>query len=180
MLAQHGVVELANSVAQDGVTMLDGPLKMGVFVVVRTEHPFIQEDLASYYVHQGGEGKNFLLYRPYHLVAVSAPMSILKAAIHGQPTGAPATKPTAEVITVAKRDLKRGEVLDGGGGYTVNGICEKAAVAREENLLPLGLSSGARLKQEVAQGAAISYDMVELDGDSFVYQLRELQDRTLA
>ncbi|RME56017.1 MAG: NAD(P)-dependent oxidoreductase [Caldilineae bacterium] len=176
LLSQHGVVELANSIAEDGKTMLPNPLRMGVFVVVRTEHPFTQEDLASYYCHVGGQGKNFLLYRPYHLVAVAAPMSIAKAALFGQPTGSCAPTPTAECITVAKRDLQAGEVLDGGGGYTVNGLCEKATIARAENLLPLGLSSGAKLKQDVKQGQAITYDMVDLPTDSFVYKLRQMQD----
>lgn len=177
LLSQHGVVELANSVA--GSSMLPDPLKMGVFVVMRTDHPYIQEDLRDYHVKVGGDGHNFLLYRPYHLVAVTAPMSVLKAALLHQPTGAPLPRPTAETITVAKRALEEGEVLDGGGGYTTLGLCEKAAVARTENLLPLGLAPGARLKQDVAQGAAITYDMVELPEDSFVYKLRRLQDATV-
>jgi len=179
ILSQQGVVELANSVAEDGETMLSSPLGMGVFVVIRTEHPFIQEDLTSYHLHPGGNGKNFLLYRPYHLVAVEAPISIAKAALYGQPTGAPLPRPVAEVVTVAKRDLNQGEQLDGSGGYTVNGLIEKAEIARAENLLPLGLASGVKLKQDIAQGTAITYDMVELDEDSFVLKLRRLQDATL-
>ena len=51
LLHQHGVVELANSVAEDGETMLPNPLDMGVFAVVRSEHPFTQEDLALYGCH---------------------------------------------------------------------------------------------------------------------------------
>jgi predicted homoserine dehydrogenase-like protein len=176
LLSRHGVVELANSVAADGKSMLDNPLKMGVFVVIRTDHPFIQEDLVDYHVHPGGDGKNFLLYRPYHLVAVAAPISIAKAVLLREPTGSPLPRPVAEVITVAKRDLRQGESIDGGGGYTVLGMCEKAEVARAENLLPLGLSPGARLKQDVAAGSAISYDMVEVDRESFIFKLRQLQD----
>jgi predicted homoserine dehydrogenase-like protein len=178
LLSQHGVVELANSVASDGKAMLDTPLRMGVFVVIRTEHPFTQEDLRDYNLHPGGNGKNFLLYRPYHLVAVTAPISIAKAALLGMPTGSPLPTPVAEVITVAKRDLKAGEQLDGSGGYTVNGLCEKAIIARTQNLLPLGLASGVTLKQDVAAGSAITYDMVTLNEDSFVLKLRRLQDAT--
>lgn len=179
LLSRHGVIELANSVAGDGKTMLDDPLKMGVFAVIRTDHPFIMEDLTGYYLHTGGNGHNFLLYRPYHLVAVEAPISIARAALYGKPTGAPLPTPMADVITVAKRDLKKGEVLDGGGGYTVNGLAEKATVARDEGLLPLGLAPGAVLKQDVAQGGAITYDMVEIDDDSFVLQMRRVQDATV-
>ena len=179
ILNRHGVVELANSVAEDGVTLLDSPLRMGVFVAIRTDHPFIQEDLAGYHLHPGGNGKSFLLYRPYHLVAVAAPISIVKAALYRQPTGAPLTTPIAEVITVAKRDLKQGEILDGGGGYTVNGLIEKAGPARADNLLPLGLASGAKLKEDLTKGTAITYDMVTLNEDSFILKLRRLQDATL-
>ena len=179
ILSRHGVVELANSVATDGRTMLDDPLKMGVFVVVRTDHPFIQEDLAFYNLHASQNGNNYLLYRPYHLVAVEAPISIAQAALYGQATGAPLTTPVAEVITVAKRHLEDSEILDGGGGYTVVGLCEKAGVARDERLLPLGLAPGAKLKQDVAEGEAITYDMVDLSPDSFIYKLRQLQDATL-
>ncbi len=180
ILSRQGVVELANSVAADGKTLLPNPLKMGVFVVMRTEHPFIQEDLSIYHkMPSGGNGKNFVLWRPYHLVAVEAPISIAMAACMGHATGSPLPVPTAEVITVAKSNLEEGEVLDGGGGYTVNGICERADVARSERLLPLGLASGAKLKQDVAQGQPITYDMVELPTDSFIYKLRQLQDATV-
>ncbi|MYC78425.1 NAD(P)-dependent oxidoreductase [Candidatus Poribacteria bacterium] len=180
ILSRQGVVELANSVAMDGNrTMLGNPLRMGVFVVIRTDHPFTQEDLAGYNLYPGGNGKNYLLYRPYHLVAVEAPISIAKAALYGQPTGAPLPTPVADVITVAKRNLKAGEVLDGGGGYTVNGLIEKAEVARIENLLPLGLAYDVKLKCDVPQGEAISYDMVGLDEASFVLKLRRLQDATV-
>ncbi len=179
ILSRHGVIELANSVMPDGKTKLPNGLGMGVFAVIRTDHPFTQEDLASYFLYPGGDGHNYLLYRPYHLVAVEAPISIAMAALYGQATGSTLPTPTTEVITVAKRDLAAGETLDGGGGYTVVGLCEKAEIARNEQLLPLGLAGGAKLKQAVKQGEAISYGMVELDEDSFVLQLRRLQDATV-
>jgi predicted homoserine dehydrogenase-like protein len=77
---------------------------------------------------------------------------------------------------VAKRALQAGEVLDGGGGYTVVGQCEKALVARQEGLLPLGLADGAVLKRAVDKGEAIGYGDVELNEDSFVLKMRRLQD----
>ena len=134
LLGRSGVVELANSVAADGRTMLPDPLGTGVFCVIRAEHPFVREDLAGYHCHAGGDGRNFLLWRPYHLVAVEAPLSIARAALYQRPTGAPRPRPVADTVTVAKRDLATGEVLDGGGGYTVNGVIETAEAARAEGL----------------------------------------------
>ena len=176
LLQQHGVVELANSVRPDSRTLLENPLRMGVFVVIRTDHPFIQEDLHSYHLHSGGSGQNYLLYRPYHLVAVEAPISIVKAVLYGKATGSPLATPVTEVITVAKRDLKRGELLDGSGGYTVNGLIERVEIARPSGFLPLGLAYDVKLKQDVSQGTAITYEMVALNQDSFVLKLRRLQD----
>ena len=46
-------------------------------------------------------------------------------------------------------------------------------------MLPLGLSAGAKLKQDVAAGQAITYNMVDLNEDSFVLKLRRLQDATV-
>ena len=176
VLNSTGVVELANSVADDGTTALENPLNMGVFVVIRTDHPFIQEDLKGYIGIEGGNGKNFLLYRPYHLVAVEAPITIAKAALFGLPTGAPIGH-TSDVITVAKKDLKVGEVLDGGGGYTVSGMIERAEVSMNESLLPLGLSSGATMTSDVTKGSAISYGDVTVT-DSFIHRIRKMQDST--
>ncbi|MCY4081948.1 MAG: hypothetical protein OXF54_17020 [Caldilineaceae bacterium] len=176
LLSRHGVVELANSVADDGRSMLPNALKMGVFAVVRTEHPFTREDLAYHGCHVGGEGKNFLLYRPYHLVAVPAPLSIARAVLFDAANGSCASTPTAECIAVAKRDLRAGEELDGGGGYRVVGQCEKAKVAQEEGLLPLGLADGAVVKRAIGKGEAIGYSDVELNEDSFVLRMRRLQD----
>lgn len=179
LLSQHGVVELANSVAEDGKTLLPNGLGMGVFCVIRTDHPFIQEDLQSYYVTASANQYNYTLWRPYHLVAIEAPFSIANAALLGQPTASSLPTPMAECVTVAKRNLEEGEILDGGGGYTILGSCEKATVAQQERLLPLGLSAGARLKVDVAAGQAITYDMVEPITDSFVWKLRQLQDATI-
>ena len=179
LLQRHGVVELANSVAADGVTMLPNPLLMGVFAVIRADHPFIREDLAAYDCLPGGDG-NFLLYRPYHLVAVEAPMSIALAVLYGKPTGAPREVPVAEVIAVAKRGLRKGERLDGGGGFTVNGVIEKAEVARRDRLLPLGLASGIELSRDVAADEAISCQDVILNEESPILKLRRDQDRLVA
>jgi predicted homoserine dehydrogenase-like protein len=175
LLGRSGVVELANSIATDGQTTLPNPLNMGVFCVIRAEHPFIMEDLAGYGCHAGGDGHNLLLWRPYHLVAVEAPLSIAAAVLYGRPTGAPLPEPTADTIAVAKRDLQAGETIDGGGGYTVNGVIEKAAVSQQEGLLPLGLSDGATLTADVARGRAVRYADVELPGDSLLRQLRREQ-----
>ncbi len=180
ILQREGVIELANSVAVDGQSLAPNTLQMGVFAVIQTDHPYIQEDLQDYMGCSGGHGRNFLLYRPYHLVAVTAPLTLLRAVLLHDPTGKPCRRPCAEVVTVAKTDLEVGTVLDGGGGYTVVGLSDTAERAAADKLVPLGLCHGARLTRAVPAGTAISQNMVDLDMTTDLYALRQAQDQMSA
>lgn len=75
---------------------------------------------------------------------------------------------------MAKRDLKAGEELGSIGSADYYGWLHAASEARE--LLPLGLTAGARTTQTVARGQAIPRSAVELARDSFVASLRRLQE----
>ena len=87
-----------------------------------------------------GDGPNYVLYRPYHLTSLETPISIARAHIYKEATIAPIyDRPVAEVATIAKKDLKVGERLDGIGEYTVLGTVDTYETAREENLVPIGL-----------------------------------------
>lgn len=175
ILSRRGVVELANCVAEDGKSILENHIAVGVFLVIATDNKLILDEFSPN-LHVGGGGRYAALYRPYHLCGMETPLSIARAALFGEPTGAPVGAPVAEVITVAKKDLKAGDVLDGSGGFNVYGLIERAEVAADEGLLPLGLSCGVRLKEAVVKGEAIRYSMVELREDSFLLKLRRLQD----
>ena len=82
----------------------------------------------------------------------------------------------ADVLTVAKKDMKAGQKLDGIGGYTVYGLIDRAEVVREQNLLPLGLSEYAQLTCDVKIDEPITYDMVDFPRENVVLQLRRQQD----
>ena len=179
ILQREGVIELANSVAADGQSLEAHTLRMGVFAVIQANHPYTQEDLLDYMGYSGGNGRNFLLYRPYHLVAVTAPLTLLRAVLLHDPTGQPRRLPCAEVVTVAKTDLGVGTVLDGGGGYTVVGLSDTTERATADRLVPLGLCHGARLTQAVPTGTAIAWDMVDLDTTTELYALRQAQDQMI-
>lgn len=176
ILGREGVVELANCIAADGQSELPANIAIGVFVVITSPHPFTQEDMAFYGLHVSTDHKNGLIYRPYHLCGIEAPRSIAKAALVKQATGAPIDRPVADVITVARKNLTAGEILDGSGGYTVRGLIERAEIVQRENLLPLGLAYGVPVTRDIAKGESITYDMVALDESSFALKLRRLQD----
>jgi predicted homoserine dehydrogenase-like protein len=150
-----------------------GNIAPGVFLIITTEHPKVIKDLKYLRL---GPGPYWALYRPYHLANIETPISVAQAVLLHQTTLAPQGPPVAETTTVAKRDLRAGEVLDGLGATTVYGGIERADVARRGKMLPLGLSERALMRRDVARGQTLTYDDVELDERSFIVHARRLQD----
>lgn len=163
ILNSYGVVEFINGVAP------------GVFVIIGSKLPEVRDELE--YLSMGS-GPNYVLYRPYHLTSLETPLSVVRAVLDNQSTIVPLGGPISETITVAKKDLKAGQYLDGIGGYTVYGTIEKADVTKALKALPLGLvNKKTKLLTDAKKGEIITYDMVALDNDSLIVQLRRLQDR---
>jgi len=178
ILDNEGIVDAITTTHPDG-QIVKNNIRWGVYIVITTESEEVRSILRSYGCPMGGRGKNALIYRPHHLVGLEASISLIRAVLYGEPTGAPLpAAPSAEVIAAAKKPLKPGTILDGGGGYTIYGLAEKAEAANEENLLPFELTEGVRLLKELPKDGLITYDDVELDKDSFLLKLRREQDST--
>ena len=109
---------------------------------------------------------------------MEAPVSIARAVLYGEPTGAPKAR-VGEVVASAKRALKPGDVLDGEGGYTVYGVVVEAAQASADGLLPIGFCHGAKLVSTVEEDQMLSYGDVEMPEGGFARKLREAKDPLL-
>lgn len=163
ILNQYGIVDFVKGVAP------------GVFAVISSDKPIVNEQMRFLKM---GDGPNYILYRPYHLTSLETPISIARAYFDRIPTIAPLDKrPSSEVITVAKRDLKAGEKLDSIGGYTVYGSLETYEKAKAEKLVPVGLiNENTKVIKDVKMGDTISYDDLLLD-NSYICKLRREQDK---
>ena len=71
----------------------------------------------------------------------------------------------SDVVAVAKRGLRAGEVLDGEGGFCVWGRQCPAERSQKDGLLPLGLAHNVRLTRDVAEGTRLAFADVALDPD---------------
>jgi predicted homoserine dehydrogenase-like protein len=140
----------------------------GVFVLGYEEHPLRQRYMRIYKM---GEGPVYTFYRPYHLSPLETPISVARAVLFGDPTITPLGAPVCEVITLAKRELRAGELLDGIGGFTVYGTIENAVTARAEDLLPIGLAEGARLRRDTPIDGAIRFADVDLPAGRLIDEL---------
>src|SRR5487761_2237070 len=149
-----------------------GDVAPGVFVIVRSDAPYINHEM-SYLAM--GPGPYFALYRPFHLASIEAPLSVARAVLD-RDASLFAPSLMAEVCTMAKKDLNPGDKIDGIGGYTVRGYADIAKDARRDNLVPIGLIEGALVQKSIKVGDLISYDQVELNESSLIVQLRRKQD----
>ena len=101
------------------------------------------------------------MYKPYHLIGLELGMSVLSAALRGEPTGQ-AQGWRGDVVAVAKRGLRAGEMLDGEGGYTVWGKLMPAERSLAEGALPIGLAHKVSLKRDIAAGAVVRWADVDV------------------
>jgi predicted homoserine dehydrogenase-like protein len=56
------------------------------------------------------------------------------------------------------------------------GLCENYSTARKENLLPIGIAEGCRLKKDIPKDHVLTYDLVELPAGRLCDRLREEQE----
>ena len=140
-----------------------GTKEMGI-VVLRGE------ELLEYGVHTLRNGQ-----QPYHLIGLELNISILSAALRNEPTGQPHGF-RGDVASVAKRDLRAGEMLDGEGGYTVWGKLMPASASLATGALPIGLAHRVKLKNNVAHGAVVRWSDVEFDAGNETVKARKAME----
>jgi predicted homoserine dehydrogenase-like protein len=149
----------------------------GVFIIGYNDHP-IKKIYMNYL--KMGEGPFYVFYVPYHFPHLEAPLTVARAVLFNDAATSPIGAPVADVVTCAKRDLKKGEALDGIGGFMCYGMIENSDIFQAENLLPMSLAEDCRLKHDVPKDHAITYDDVEVPTGRLCDKLRKEQNEYLA
>jgi predicted homoserine dehydrogenase-like protein len=149
----------------------------GVFVVITTDQPEIIRDLD--YLRLRGHGNHWVLYRPYHLANLEAPITIADAVLDRKATLATYRPPVCETVACAKRELRPGDKIDALGGYTIYGLIERARTSSAEGMVPVGLIVGATVERPVKAGEPIRFPDVSLDESQCIVRLRREQERAL-
>ena len=170
LLTKFSVNDFANGGLVDFV--LGAEPHTGAFVVGYNEHP-IKRKYMSYF--KMGDGPLYMFYTPYHLPHIQLPHSVARAVLFKDATLAPIGRPVCDTLAVAKRDLRTGEVLDGMGGFTCYGLIDSYEACRRDDLLPMALSVGCRLKRDVPKDQPIGYRDVEPPRDRLCDKLRAEQ-----
>jgi predicted homoserine dehydrogenase-like protein len=171
ILEHSGTVEIVASERRGGAPIKDH-LRWGVYVIFKAGTDLVRRFFSMHDFLRDDSGEYGAVYRPFHLIGLELGMSVASVALRREATGS-ADRFIADVASVAKKDLKPGEVLDGEGGYTVFGRLVRADESVLRRYLPLGLSRGAKMVRAVAKDALLTYDDVVLDESTLVFALRK-------
>jgi predicted homoserine dehydrogenase-like protein len=149
-----------------------GNVAPGVFAIVASGDARIRTDLEFMSM---GPGPYYLLYRPYHLCNIETPISVAEAVIYGESTLVPRAI-HAEVVAVAKRDLRAGEKVAGIGSADLYHRIYTAEEARGLGAVPMGLAAGGTVLKNVARDEVLTEATLKVDTGTTAYRLRRMQD----
>lgn len=153
-----------------------GRVAPGVFLIVRTDHPRLREAMI---LRDMGNGPYYTLFRPFHLCSIEVPLTCAMIALRKKSNMVPMNRLVSEVFAVAKKDLKKGEVLDMIGGVSYYSLIDTYETSRKENLLPIGLAKGAKVIRDIPMDAPITMEDVEVY-PSTVFALWKLQNQWMS
>jgi predicted homoserine dehydrogenase-like protein len=175
LLDREGLVEAVSSLERDRRPVFRD-LRWGVFVLLKAPNKYVAACFSQYGLQTDSTGLYAAVYKPFHLIGLELSISVLSAALRGEPTGV-AREWRADVAAIAKRDLKAGDVLDGEGGYTVVGKLVPATRTRAEDLLPIGLAHEVKVERDIPKGEFVKASDVRLDEENIAVKTRREMER---
>jgi len=175
-LHHSGQVEVISSIERDGRPVFRD-LRWGVYVTFAAESEYVRRCFQEYGIVTDPSGEYASMYKPSHLIGLELGISVASVALRREATGA-ATGWRGDCVATAKRALKAGEMLDGEGGYTVWGKCMPAKDSAAKGALPIGLAHKVKLKRNIAEGQAVTWNDVEYDAGSQAVSIRREMEKT--
>ena len=171
VLTRSPTVEVVSCINRDG-SPVEGDLRWGVYITFKAPTDYASDCFGQYGLKTDSSGFYAALYRPNHLIGLELNISVASAALRGEPTGA-SKQFVADVGAAAKRNLDKGEILDGEGGFTVMGKLITASQSISRRVLPMGLTSGAKIRHPIAKDQLIAYEDVEIESSSTASTMRQ-------
>lgn len=170
VLDHKGMVDVISCLTPEG-KQIPHDIRKGVWVCFEGDTEYLRNCFEEYKVVTDDSGRYMCNYKRWHLIGLELAISVASVGIRKEPTGA-ANEFRADVAAVTKRDLKKGEILDGEGGYTVAGGLRPASISVAEGYVPLGLAHNVTLIKDVVQGQPVRWSDVRADTDTDAYRLR--------
>jgi homoserine dehydrogenase len=177
LLDFEGQVEVISSIDFDKKDIAND-LRWGVYIVIKAQNEYVKNCFKDYGMVTDTSGNFSAIWRPYHYIGLELAQSIYSIALDNRATGFTKNY-NADVASYAKKDLKKGDKLDGEGGFCARGRLVTSKKSKREKILPLGLTDNAILIRDIKKDDIIKLDDVDLDLPEDIVKAREYQYNTL-
>jgi homoserine dehydrogenase len=177
LLDFEGQVEVISSIDFDKKDIAND-LRWGVYIVIKAQNEYVKNCFKDYGMVTDTSGNYSAIWRPYHYIGLELAQSIYSIALDNRATGFTKNY-NADVASYAKKDLKKGDKLDGEGGFCARGRLVTSEKSKREKILPLGLTDNAILIRDIKKDDIIKLDDVDLDLPEDIVKAREYQYNTL-
>jgi len=151
-------------------------LRWGVYIVIKAQNEYVKNCFKDYGMVTDSSGNFSAIWRPYHYVGLELAQSIYSVALDQKATGQ-IKYFNADVVSLAKKDLNPGDMLDGEGGYCARGRLTTATTSIKNDYLPLGLTDNAKVIKPIKKDQFIKFSDVEIDYIDEVKTAREYQKK---
>ena len=139
----------------------------GVYAVGFCDDAYQQQMMAYYKM---GDGPYYVFYRPYHLCHVEAMDAIAAGYLDHSSLLQPRYGLRTDVYAYAKRDLRKGDRLDGIGGYACYGLLENRVPDGNDGV-PICLADDVRIKVDLAKDEKVLLEHLEYAPDRLDFAL---------
>ena len=173
LIDSEGQVEVISSIDLEKKD-IKNDLRWGVYIVLKAKNEYVKNCFKDYGMVTDSSGNYSAIWRPYHYIGLELAQSIYSIALDNRATGFTKNY-NAEVASITKKDLKKGEKLDGEGGFCARGRLITSEKSKKEKILPLGLTDNAVLKKDISKDQVIKLDDVELNLPNEVMEARDYQ-----
>ena len=175
LLEKNGQVEVVSSLERDGRPVFKD-LRWGVYAVLEAPNDYAASCFKQYGMNTDDTGKYSAMYKPFHLIGMELNISVFSAALLNQATGQ-TKKFAGDVVSTTKKNLKKGEILDGEGGATVWGKLVPSKLSLSMEALPIGLAHGIKLKNEIEENKIITWNDVDFSSNDPAISYRRKMEK---
>lgn len=152
----------------------------GVFAVVSGKNEAAWHLLTEKGLSANRRGTCGVVYRPYHLLGVETPISILCAGLLNISTGSTSCHPDFDLVARTTRELKKGTVIKSiheEDDPMLQPLIYPAAIATNDNPIPFYMAVDNRLNTDVPAGALLTANMIEPPAASRLWVLRREMEK---
>ena len=160
VLDRSATLEVVSSMHADG-SPVAGDLRWGVYVTIGAADRFVAAAFAAYGLATSGDGRVAALWRPSHLVGLELGVSVARAALAGEPTGAAVAAIAGRLMLCQARSAGGRDDRRRGRRACLRRPAEPVA-GLGARMLPMGLARGARVVRDITRGSEVSQQDVEI------------------